>query len=155
MDVHPPDADLLQRFFAYAQAFEKTYVDDDWTRIEPYFAEDAVYRVVGSTSWDCEVRGRSRIAAAIRKFVNEFDRKCTRTIRPAGKPFVGADTVRVFGSASYTIGDSDELVLEIEIIAQYRDGQMIRLSDVYRAENEARVRAWIERWAPDLDFSYT
>lgn len=44
---------LLQRFVEYAQAFEKTYVDDDWTRLEPYFAPDAVYRVVGSTSWDC------------------------------------------------------------------------------------------------------
>jgi len=30
----------------------------------------------------------------------------------------------------------------------------IRLSDVFPAENEARVRAWIERWAPDLQPSY-
>ncbi|HME70466.1 MAG TPA: hypothetical protein VKM54_11450, partial [Myxococcota bacterium] len=42
-----PDGTLLQRFVEYAQAFEKTYVDDDWTRLEPYFAPDAVYRVVG------------------------------------------------------------------------------------------------------------
>src|SRR4030095_10724846 len=47
-----PDANLLQRFGESAQAFEKTYVDDDWTRLEPYFAPDAVYRVGGSTSWD-------------------------------------------------------------------------------------------------------
>jgi hypothetical protein len=150
-----PDATLLQRFAEYAQAFEKTYVDDDWTRLEPYFAPDAVYRVVGSTSWDCEVRGRAQLLSAIRKFVNEFDRKCTRTIRPAGTPLVGSDSVRVSGSAAYTRGDSDELTLQLEIIAQYRDGRIIRLSDVYPAENDARLRAWIERWAPDLHPSYT
>jgi hypothetical protein len=150
-----PDATLLQRFVEYAQAFEKTYVDDDWTRLEPYFAPDAVYRVVGSTSWDCEVRGCAQVLAAIRKFVNEFDRKCTRTVRPAGAPLVGADSVRVTGVATYTRGDSDELALQIEMIAQYRDGRIIRLSDVFPAENEARVRAWIERWASDLQPSYT
>lgn len=150
-----PDATLLQRFFEYAQAFEKTYVDDDWTRLEPYFAPDAVYRVVGSTSWDCEVRGRAQVLAGIRKFVNEFDRKCTRTVRPAGAPLVGADSVRVTAVATYKRGHSDELALHIEMIAQYRDGQIIRLSDVFPAENEARVRAWIERWAPHLQPSYT
>ncbi len=150
-----PDATLLQRFVEYAQAFEKTYVDDDWTRLEPYFAPDAVYRVVGSTSWDCEVRGRPQVLAAIHKFANEFDRKCTRTVRPGGALLVGADSVRVTGVATYTRGDSDELALHIEMIAQYRDGLIIRLSDVFPAENEARVRAWIERWAPDLQPSYT
>ena len=150
-----PDATLLQRFVEYAQAFEKTYVDDDWTRLEPYFAPDAVYRVVGSTSWDCEVRGRAQVLAAIRKFLNEFDRKCTRTVRPAGTPLVGADSVHVTGVATYTRGDSDELALHIEMIAQYRAGLIIRLSDVHLAENEACVHAWIERWAPDLQPSYT
>jgi hypothetical protein len=111
--------------------------------------------VVGSTSWDCEVRGRGQVLAAIRKFVNEFDRKCTRTVRPAGAPFVGADSVRVPGIGAFTRGDSDELALHIEMIAQYRDGLIIRLTDVFSAENEARVRAWIERWAPDLQPSYT
>jgi len=150
-----PDATLLQRFAEYAQAFEKTYVDDDWTRIEPYFAPDAVYRVVGSTSWDCDVRGRAQIVAAIRKFVDEFDRKCTRTVRRAGAPLEGVDAVRIPAVAAFTRGNSDELTLHIELIAQYRDGLIIRLSDVFAPESEARLRTWIERWAPDLHPSYT
>jgi hypothetical protein len=144
----------LERFLEYAQAFEKSYADDDWSRLEPYFARDAVYRVVGSTSWDCEVKGRKQVIAAMRKFVNEFDRHCTRAIRPAGAPVVGQDTVRVAGIAAYTRGDSEELTLQIELIAQYRDGSIIRLSDVYPAENEARVRAWMEKWGQGLDPSY-
>jgi hypothetical protein len=144
----------LQKFLEYAQAFEKTYVDDDWSRLEPYFAPDAVYRVVGSTSWDCEVRGRAQVIAAMRKFVNEFDRHCTRAIRGEAAPVVGEDTVRVAGVAAYTRGDSDELALRIELIAQYRDGLIIRLSDVYPAENEAKVRAWLEKWGKGLNPSY-
>jgi len=31
------------RFIAYALDFERTYQDDDWSRLEPYFAEDVVY----------------------------------------------------------------------------------------------------------------
>ena len=150
-----PNATPLQRFAEYAQAFEKTYVDDDWTRVEPYFAPDAVYRVVGSTSWDCEVRGRAQIVAAIRKFINEFDRHCKRTVRPGGPPVEGADAVRVPAVATFTRGNSDELTLHIEMIAQYRDGLIIRLSDVIAAESEACLRTWIERWSPDLQPSYT
>ena len=145
---------LLQKFLEYAQAFEKTYTDDDWSRLEQYFAPDAVYRVVGSTAWDCEVRGRRELLAAMRKFVNEFDRHCTRTIRPGGAPHVGEDSVRVAGIAAYTRGDSEELALEIELVAQYRDGVIVRLSDVYPAHMEARMKAWLEKWGRGLAPSY-
>jgi hypothetical protein len=35
--------DLTQRFEAYAADFELTFVDDDWSRLEQYFTDDAVY----------------------------------------------------------------------------------------------------------------
>src|SRR6185369_3077312 len=35
----------MNRFFEYAQDFEKTYVDDDWSRLARYFHPDAVYEV--------------------------------------------------------------------------------------------------------------
>ncbi len=34
---------ILERYQAYAAAFEESYVDDDWSRIGPYFTENAVY----------------------------------------------------------------------------------------------------------------
>ncbi len=37
-----PDATLLRRFVEYVQFFEKTHLDEDWRRIEPYSAPDAV-----------------------------------------------------------------------------------------------------------------
>jgi hypothetical protein len=146
---------LLANFLEYAQAFEDSYKDDDWQRLERFFAPDAVYRVVGSCSWDCEIRGRTQLLAAIRKFVNEFDRHCTRVLRPDGPPLVGSDSVRVRGTAAYTRGSSDELAISIELIAQYdAEGRILRLSDVYPPELEARLKAWLARWAPDLHPSY-
>ena len=39
--------DLIARFLEYAAAFEATYVDDDWSRLERFFAPDVVYAVTG------------------------------------------------------------------------------------------------------------
>jgi len=54
---------LLARFRAYEEDFERTFVDDDWHRLEKYFAANAVYstRVTG-----CVCRGVIRCS---RRFV--------------------------------------------------------------------------------------
>ena len=35
----------IPRFGAYAAAFEKAFENDDWSVVEPFFHEDAVYEV--------------------------------------------------------------------------------------------------------------
>ena len=50
---------ILDRYQAYAEAFEESYIDDDWTRIEQYFTEDAVY--VGEP----EANGRAAVLAKL------------------------------------------------------------------------------------------
>ncbi len=37
----------IEQFLSYAAAFEQTYADDDWRRLEQYFTEDVTYRVSG------------------------------------------------------------------------------------------------------------
>jgi len=34
---------IVGRYQAYAAAFEESYLDDDWSHIEPFFTEYAVY----------------------------------------------------------------------------------------------------------------
>ncbi|HEV7733996.1 MAG TPA: nuclear transport factor 2 family protein [Candidatus Binatia bacterium] len=146
---------LLGRFLAYAQAFESTYADDDWTRLEPFFAPDAVYRVLGSQGWDCVVEGRENIFRAIKKFLDEFDRHCAREIKPGSSPpSVEGDVVRVAGVALYRRGASDELKLEIELMAEYRDGLIVALSDVYPVSTGVHMKAWMKRWGAGLKPSY-
>jgi hypothetical protein len=33
---------IAERYLAYADAFEETFEDDDWSRIEQYFTDGAV-----------------------------------------------------------------------------------------------------------------
>ncbi len=52
------------RYRAYAEAFELSLADDDWTRLEQYFTEDAVYRPDGTP--DSDVTGRDAVLARLK-----------------------------------------------------------------------------------------
>ena len=34
---------IVDRFAAYAAAFEDAYTSDDWSKLDPFFTEDAAY----------------------------------------------------------------------------------------------------------------
>ena len=44
----------MSRFLDYAQGFELTFDDDDWSRLERHFAPDAVYEV-RNMSFACRI----------------------------------------------------------------------------------------------------
>ena len=39
---------MIDRFVAYAGAFEEAYASDDWLKLEPFFTEDAVSQVIAA-----------------------------------------------------------------------------------------------------------
>ncbi len=47
-----------KQFLEYATAFEQTFADDDWARLKPYFAADAVYAVTGEAPLGGRWEGR-------------------------------------------------------------------------------------------------
>jgi len=145
---------LLERFFAYAQDFELTYLDDDWTRLEKYFAPDAVYRVEGASSFDCVLEGRDAVFQGIRRFLDGFDRQCTREVRLVGTPTVEGNAVRFQGEALYRRGESPVFVLALEEEAEFRDGLIVSLTDRYPAHLNADMQEWMNRWGPALSPSY-
>ena len=144
----------LDRFLAYFQDFELTYADDDWSRLEQYFAPDAVYRIEGAGSFDCVLEGRDAIFAGIRRFLDGLDRQCHREIRPVGAPVVEGDTVRVRGHGLYRRGESPVLVLDLEESAEFHDGVIVCLSDRYLSPIEPDMHEWMERWGQGLSPSY-
>ena len=100
----------IARFAAYAAAFEKSFESDDWTGVEPFFAEDAV-----------KLDGAERIdgAEAIRAGeLAEFE-----VHAPGGEAYsisnlVVTDNVvtwdRLFKGPAHTcVGTGDEAVVEI------------------------------------------
>ena len=146
--------DVLQRFGAYAADFEKTFRDDDWTRLEPYFEEDAVYTIEGAP-FACEVRGRDAILRAIKKSLDGFDRRMDkREIGPGGAPAVAGRRITVSGSVRYEKKGLEPISIRLSETAEFDEaGRIVRLHDVYPAGQEAAL-AWIERHK-EFDPSYT
>ena len=83
----------LECFAAYAADFEKTYKDDDWSRLGRYFAPDAIYQVKGDP-FTTKIQGSDAIFKGIKKSLDGFDRRfATREVALEGAPEVEGDTV--------------------------------------------------------------
>jgi hypothetical protein len=65
----------MKVFMDYAAAFEQTYIDDDWSRLAPFFSEDATYEVRGGPL-ACEISGRESIFSGLKKSIDGMDRRC-------------------------------------------------------------------------------
>ena len=70
-----PPCRVIPRFGAYAAAFEKAYAGDEWSLVEPFFAEDAVYDAGLPELLGGRIEGRAAILAYFRDVLNRFDRR--------------------------------------------------------------------------------
>ncbi len=142
---------ILDRFLAYAQDFEKTYVDDDWSRLEQYFAPDATYEVTGATP--CLLKGRSAIFRGIKKSLDGFDRRFTkRDIEVEGAPQVEGDTLMLDWLGIYERPGAPALRVRGRSIARYAGGVIAQLKDEMKAD-EAAMK-WFGTYGQGLDGSY-
>ncbi|HSS00696.1 MAG TPA: nuclear transport factor 2 family protein [Kofleriaceae bacterium] len=142
----------IERFLAYAAAFEQTYADDDWRRLEQYFTEDATYRVSGlPTAY--ELKGRDNILRGIRKSVDGFDRKMTvRTIVPTAPPTENDGKVTFRGFVRYQREGSPPVELHATLVAELDGDRICSMHDTFNID--AAGQQWLERYARDLDGSY-
>ena len=130
-------------FAKYAAAFEDAYKSNDWSLIEPFFAEDAVYDVgqmpppLGGIN-----EGRDAILAYFDRVLNGFDRRfATRTIALVDGPREDGDTVWLRGSVVYTAPGLPDLYFELEESTTFRGDLIIRLEDRY---DDATMKAVVE-----------
>ena len=77
---------ILDRCLAYADAFEESFEDDDWSRIEPFFTEDAVYE--GGPE---DAHGRDAVLAKLKGGVDAFDRNMDSRTPDFERPTVDGD----------------------------------------------------------------
>lgn len=146
--------DPLQRFLAYAADFEKTFADDDWTRLEDYFAPGAVYSVEGIPQ-ACEIEGRDAILRAIKKSLDGFDRRFDRrALVPEGPPEVEGRRVTIRGTLRYEKEGLPNLELKASETAELdEEGRIVRLADAYPAD-QGEAFAWLARHGGGFDPSY-
>ena len=147
--------DILPQFMKYAAAFEKTLVDDDWTRIRPFFANNAVYEVK-ARSFGCRLEGPEAIFRGMKKSLDGFDRKFSgRDIQVLDGPHVEGDQMSMSWAVTYRKEGVTPFVLRGRSAVLYVDGKIVALSDSYEANIEDELAAWQKQTGMQLDASYT
>lgn len=142
------------RFFAYAQDFEQTYVDDDWSRLAQYFEPDAVYEV-RNVPFGCRIEGPEAIFRGIRKSLDHFDRRfAERRPEITDPPAETGDSVSVGWAVTYVKPGAPPFVLRGRSTARYRGDRIVHLVDEYPAGMADEAASWARAYAPDLDASY-
>ena len=82
---------IQDRYFEYADAFEKSYEDDDWSRLAQYFTEDASY----DGGDEDTAHGRDAVLAKLEAAVNGMDRRMDSRKVDLSSPSATDDTVTV------------------------------------------------------------
>ncbi len=143
-----------ERFIAYAMDFEKTYADDDWSRLEEYFEQDAVYEVL-NTPFACKVEGRDAIFRAIKKSLDGFDRKLAdRQIEVTRGPEINGNEIELDWTVTYSKAGVPDFPLVGSSFARLEGDRIAYMCDRYPDGLGESAEAWIRKHAPDLDPAY-
>ena len=137
---------ITDRYQAYADAFEESYEDDDWTRIEPFFTEDAVYE--GDSE---DARGRAAVLAKLKGGVDAFDRKMDSRTPDFQAPTAEGDTVSVNWKVTYTKADCPDLVISGQEIAVFEGDRIALLRDVFDPAALEAMGEWMATHGSKLE----
>ena len=129
---------ILDRYLAYADAFEVSFKDDDWSHIEPYFTEDAVYE--GEPE---DAHGRDAVFAKLKQSLDTFDRNMDSRTLEFDTPTVDGDTLRVKWSGTYTKAGAPDLVISGVEIATFEGDRIARLSGEFDPEAQKAMGKWM------------
>jgi len=135
------------RFLEYAAAFEQTFADDDWARLEPYFSEDAIYVVTGEAPLGGRWEGRKPLLEHLREIVNELDRKFEeRRVEPVGTPTIGEDSFEMSWRGTYTKAGCPDLVFEGIERATFEGDRIRLLEDLIEDGADRRIQEYLARY---------
>jgi hypothetical protein len=129
---------IADRYQAYAAAFEESYVDDDWTRIEPFFTDDAVYE--GDPE---DARGRAAVLAKLKGGVDTFDRNMDSRTPDFQTPTVDGDTLRMNWTVTYSKAGCPDLVISGVETAVFEGDRIACLRDDFDAAAQAGMGEWM------------
>ena len=128
---------IQDRYQAYAQAFEESYEDDDWSRIDQYFTEDAVYE------GDPDARGRDAVLAKLKGGVDAFDRRMDSRTPDFEKPTVDGNTLTMKWSVTYTKAGKPDLTISGVETAIFEGDRIALLRDTFDPEAEKAMQQWM------------
>ena len=128
---------LTDQYLAYAEAFEESYVDDDWSRIGRYFTDDAEY------TGEPHARGREAVVQKLKGAVDGFDRLMDSRTPKFDAPTQSGNTVSVRWKVTYSKAGAPDLVVSGAEIAEFEGEQIRRLTDIFDPAAEQSMNDWM------------
>jgi ketosteroid isomerase-like protein len=136
---------IVERFGAYAEAFEQAYASDDWSVLEQYFTEDAVYNFIAAPPLGGRHEGRATILRDFQSAVNGFDRRfASRRIELIEGPLEKNGDVWMKWAAIYTLDGAPECRMEGEERAVFGGDRISLLEDSVTDAEGQRLGAYME-----------
>jgi hypothetical protein len=133
---------MIERFVEYTKALEQAYQDDDWSKLAPYFADNAIYR--SYYGGDIEVRGRDRVLKQFRADAESFDRKFdSRRVEYFDGPREARAGVFTMWRVTYSKAGVPDLVLTGKEIATYIGDEITLLEGHYLPEIFDQFSSWM------------
>jgi len=131
---------ILERFNAYAEAFEVAYESDDFSVLEPFFTEGAVYETIADPPLGGCQEGRDAVFAYLKSSVASFDRSFEkRELVVLEGPVVRGNEVWMKWCANYQSEGLPPLAIEGEETATFEGDRICRLEDRWSPEAEKNV----------------
>ena len=135
----------IPRFAAYAAAFEKCVASDDWSLLEPFFTEDAVYHIPAAPPLGGHIEGRDALLAWFKDILDRFDRRFeSRELALLEGPKETGDSVWIRGTATYRAAGVPPFVLELEETATFEGDRIRLLEDRYEPAMEKAVAEYLK-----------
>lgn len=140
---------LRDEYNAYYEAFEVAFDNDDWSPIEKFFAEDAVYEAPRGG----KVEGRKAVMAQFKESLDAFDRTfpVKRVIEVhEEKVEVSEDYIRVPGTIHYRLPGEESLAFEMIEEAWYKGNEIVRLVDTIPPSEAEKMASYLAKHADKL-----
>jgi hypothetical protein len=133
---------MVERFKEYTAALEEAYHDDDWSRLAPYFAVNAIYR--SYYGGEIEIAGRDRVLKQLRADGESFDRKFdSRKVEYFDGPREERGGVFTMWKVTYTKTGVPDLVLTGKENATYIGDEISLLEGHYLPEVFKEFGTWL------------
>ena len=130
---------IQERYTEYADAFEKTMADDDWSRLEQYFSDDAVYE------GEPVARGRAALLKRLQNSVNTFDRRMDSRTVTFEKPTVKGNVVTARWRGVYTKKGLPDLTISGLEHATFDGNRIASLDGEFDPSAQKAMDAWMQK----------
>lgn len=137
---------IQDRFLEYADAFETTYEDNNWSRLEPYFTAGAIY----DSGLGEIAHGLPAVMAKLEVAVDGFDRFMDTRVVDFTPPITEGDTVRTHWTARYSKASVPDLQFGGTEHARFEGDQIAELRDELDSGAEEALGNWLTQHGESL-----